>query len=392
MCEIKRQLAIVKLRGKYISAVLEGNALDHVIVDEGEDNSPRIGDIYMGKVSRVVTNINAAFVEIRKGMMCYLALKESSGKGLKQGQEIPVQLTKAAVKTKQAVVSQKLEFAGKYAVVTSRNLSKSISGKIRGDAVRSHLKELLGEVEDIPFGIILRTSCEAAADAEILAECRKLARQAEEVLEAAGTRSPFSCIYRADSELVRFMRGRKGEPFDRIITDERAIYELLTGQEEFAGENIVWYEDPSYPLCKLLGIEAKLEKALAKHVWLKSGASLVIEPTEALTVIDVNTEKAVMGKRNSETTFFKVNMEAAREAARQIRVRGLSGIILIDFIDMKEKEHVEELLRELDLEFRKDDVRTTIVDITKLGLVEITRMKLRRPLMDVLKNQGDGKK
>ena len=145
-----------------------------------------------------------------------------------------------------------------------------------------------------------------------------------------------------------------------------------------------WYQDASYPLDKLLGIQSKLAKALQKRVWLKSGGNLVIEPTEALTVIDVNTGKAVEGKRNKETTFFKLNCEAAVEAARQIRVRNLSGIILIDFIDMKKKQHQDELMSLLREELAKDKIRTALVDITKLGLVEITRMKKNKSLYETL--------
>ena len=185
-------------------------------------------------------------------------------------------------------------------------------------------------------------------------------------------------------EVVKYIRSRKSGAFDRIITDEREIYEKLRNESTCPDETVVFYEDHSYPLDKLLGISAKLEKAGKKHVWLKSGGSLVIEPTEALTVIDVNTEKAIGGKRNSETTFFRINVEAAKEAARQIRIRNLSGIILIDFIDMKEREHEEALLSELRREFEKDPVRTAVVDMTKLGLVEITRMKVRKPLHEML--------
>lgn len=158
------------------------------------------------------------------------------------------------------------------------------------------------------------------------------------------------------------------------------VFRRLESYPGLEPEQLQFYEDPSYSLDKLLGISSKLAKAQKKHVWLKSGGSLVIEPTEALTVIDVNTQKAVAGRRNSETTFFKVNMEAAREAARQIRIRNISGIILIDFIDMKEKSKIKALLQELENAFLNDQVKTTVVDITRLGLVEITRMKVRKPL------------
>lgn len=380
----KRQAAVIEKNGKYITAVLQDHVLDDVIVEEIKEDALRTGDIYVGKVKNVIPNINAAFIEVQKSVMCYLPFPESERKKIVQGQEFPVQVKKAAVKTKQAVVSRKLEFAGKYVVVTTENHSKSISSRIMEKNVREHLQTLLEQFKDYRLGMIFRTSCEAAPDKEILAESRQMVKQASELLEKAEHRTCFSRLYRSPDEFIKFLQNTEVGEFDRIITDQKEVYDTLKAAAGLEGENIVLYEDTSYPLDKLLGIGSKLEKALAKHVWLKSGGSLVIEPTEALTVIDVNTEKAITGKRNSETTFFKLNMEAAREAARQIRVRNLSGIILIDFIDMKKKEHEKQLLLELEKEFRKDKVRTSVIDITRLGLVEITRMKVRKPLRECL--------
>lgn len=379
---LKKQAAIIRKDDLYVCAVLEGQNLDDVIVDEVGDDSLKTGEIYLCKVSHVVKNINAAFVEVKKDIMCYLSLKEPGVKEEKicAGMEFPVQVKKAAVKSKQAVVSRKLEFSGKYAVVTTHNLTKNISTKIKSPKRRAELEEVLGELKEEAFGIILRTNCEEAGREEILAECRQLLSEAASVAETAKTRVCFSRLYDSPMEFVKFLRDHKAGTLERIITDDDECFQMLSESAYFSGENIIYYEDSSYPLDKLLGINSKLQKAGAKHVWLKSGGSLVIEPTEALTVIDVNTEKAIAGKRSSETTFFKINTEAAREAARQIRIRNLSGIILIDFIDMKDKEHINALLDELENEFQKDSVRTTVVDITKLGLVEITRMKTRKPL------------
>lgn len=244
--------------------------------------------------------------------------------------------------------------------------------------------ELLVPFRESPYGIILRTSCRDAAEEQIHAECESLLQKAEETVRVSRSRTRFTKVYRSDREVIKFLRDLDQGTFDRIITDDRPMYELLAGDPVCEDENIVFYEDESYPLDKLLSIGVQLEHAMKRHVWLKSGGSLVIEPTEALTVIDVNTEKAIEGKRSSEATFFKINMEAAKEAARQIRIRNISGIILIDFIDMKNREHVQELMRELRNEFQKDTVRTTVVDMTKLGLVEITRMKIRTPLWESL--------
>lgn len=384
MKEINRQLAVIRRGAYYISAVLEGNTLDNVILEEADEQALRVGDIYVGRVDHVVKNIQAAFVEVQKHKMCYLPLKECVPQKVTAGQEFAVQVKKAAVKAKQAVVTRNLEFAGKYAVVTVLNRAKAISANIKEETVRARLRRLLAEYEDAPFGIILRTNCQEAEEEQIREECEALLRQAETIVERSKSRVRFTKVYRSEMEVVKYIRSRKSGAFDRIITDEREIYEKLRNESTCPDETVVFYEDHSYPLDKLLGISAKLEKAGKKHVWLKSGGSLVIEPTEALTVIDVNTEKAIGGKRNSETTFFRINVEAAKEAARQIRIRNLSGIILIDFIGMKEREHEEALLSELRREFEKDPVRTAVVDMTKLGLVEITRMKVRKPLHEML--------
>ena len=385
-----RQMAIIRQNHCYISTIFEDQVLDDVVVDEIEDTTLRTGDIYIGRVSHIVKNINAAFVEVQKGIMCYLPLAEDRGRSgadrmrIVQGMEIPVQIRKAAVRSKQAVASCKLEFTGKYAVVTTKIRSRSISGKIHSETERGRLAELLEvlkeELKEAGLGIILRTNCEETEDESILNECRYLISEAKNTLERAASRTCFTRLYSSPFEFSKVIRDSAAGTFERIITDEPEVYELLKQNPHFAGENLVLYEDADYSLDKLLGINSKLKKALEKHVWLKSGGSLVIERTEALTVIDVNTEKAIAGKRNRETTFFKINQEAAREAARQIRIRNLSGIILIDFIDMEEEEHVRTILQELENEFRKDSVKTTVVDITKLGLVEITRMKLRKPL------------
>ncbi len=384
MDERKRQMAVIRQGDQYICAVLDGNALDDVIVEGADERALRIGDIYVGRVDHVVKNIQAAFVEVQRQIMCYLPLRECGSEKAVAGQEFAVQVKKAAVKAKQAVVTQNLEFSGTYAVVTVLNRAKTISTKIKEESVRRRLLQLLAAYEDAPFGIILRTGCQKAGEEQIRAECERLLYEAEMVVNRSKSRTRFTTLYRADMELIKYVRDGKREAFDRIITDEREIYEMLKKEPACSGEEIVFYDDDQYPLDKLLGIHAKLEKAKKKHVWLKSGGSLVIEPTEALTVIDVNTQKAIEGKRNRETTFFRVNVEAAREAARQLRVRNLSGIILIDFIDMKERAHEEAVLQELRKEFEKDPVRTTVVDMTKLGLVEITRMKVRKPLHESL--------
>lgn len=229
--------------------------------------------------------------------------------------------------------------------------------------------------------MILRTSAKTASEEEIRKECTGLLKQMHELMDYSEYKTRFSCLYREASFYLKYIRSLELSNYERIVTDLQSVYEEL---HPIYGDKVELYSDDSYSLDKLLGISTKLLKANEKKVWLKSGGNLVIEPTEALTVIDVNTGKAVDGRRNKETTFYKINCEAAIEAARQIRMRNLSGIIVIDFIDMKEQEHVEELMQLLRMKLSEDKVKTVLVDITKLGLVEITRMKKNPPLREVL--------
>ena len=182
---------------------------------------------------------------------------------------------------------------------------------------------------------------------------------------------------------LTFIRNIPIERRVSILTDNPGVYKVLS--EEYP--EVILYQDTSYSLDHLYSLSSTIEKALSKKVWLKSGGTLIIEPTEALTVIDVNTGKAIQGKRNKETTFYKVNLEAAREAARQIRLRNLSGMILIDFIDMEEEEHIKSLIYNFKKELEQDPTQCTFIDITKLGLVELTRRKTHLSLPECLKQE-----
>lgn len=389
------RLIVTQLNDRVCTAAVSGSRITQLMM-EPEDSSSLLNNIYIGKVQKVVGNINAAFVDIGGGRTGYYSLDEnkehlfvspSTGK-LKAGDEIVVQVSRDAVKTKAPVLTGKLAFTGRYCVLTAGKTGVGFSNKI-GDnkykaRVRSMLNEALAEDGD-RFGIIVRTNGAGAADEVLLQEYRQLKDMYLKLSKEASCRTCYSCIYRALPGYIAAIRDSYSGTLDGIVTDIPAYYEELKDYlEEYQAEDadkLTLYEDKLLPLSKLYSLDSALEHALNKHVWLKSGGYLVIEPTEAMVVIDVNTGK-YSGKKKMQDTICRINMEAADEIGRQLRLRNLSGIILIDFIDMEREEDREMLMRHLGDVVSKDPVKTTVVDMTRLNLVEVTRKKVRKPLYE----------
>ena len=198
-------------------------------------------------------------------------------------------------------------------------------------------------------------------------------------------RTCFSKIYSMKKNYLKYVHANNVEDL-RIITDLKDVYDQLIHEPNTYKKNVTFelYTDMQYPLIKLKSLETQIERAVSKNVWLRSGASLVIEPTEALTSIDVNTSKTEIRKKNEET-FLQINIEAAYEVCRQIRLRNLSGIIIIDFINMDDKKNEQKLMQELKKAAKEDPVQTNIIDMTSLGLVEVTRKRTYRPFFEQLK-------
>ena len=389
------RLIVTQLNDRVCTAAVSGSRITQLMM-EPEDSSSLLNNIYIGKVQKVVGNINAAFVDIGGGRTGYYSLDEnkehlfvspSTGK-LKAGDEIVVQVSRDAVKTKAPVLTGKLAFTGRYCVLTAGKTGVGFSNKI-GDnkykaRVRSMLNEALAEDGD-RFGIIVRTNGAGAADEVLLQEYRQLKDMYLKLSKEASCRTCYSCIYRALPGYIAAIRDSYSGTLDGIVTDIPAYYEELKDYlEEYQAEDadkLTLYVDKLLPLSKLYSLDSALEHALNKHVWLKSGGYLVIEPTEAMVVIDVNTGK-YSGKKKMQDTICRINMEAADEIGRQLRLRNLSGIILIDFIDMEREEDREMLMRHLGDVVSKDPVKTTVVDMTRLNLVEVTRKKVRKPLYE----------
>lgn len=353
-----------------------------------------LGNVYRARVSNLSPNINAAFVDIKKGESCYLSMDDYHGEKLKVGDLVTVQVVRDKIKTKRYAVTTDISLQGDYAV-TTLFATVGVSSKITDSARKKELKTLMqnlliaeqdaqfylaegnvAEIERIKkltLGGIIRTQAEHAEDAAITREIEGQARLLYSIMKKSEYATQYTCLYHTEVEYIKDIRRMHALQDVEIVTDIPEVTEAIP--------KIPLYTD-EYTLTLRYSLASLLEKTLSKRAYLKSGAYLVIEPTEAMTVIDVNSGKSIKGK-NAEEQFLKINIEAAKEIARQLRLRNISGIVMIDFINMKEESHNHELMKNLAEYVRTDPVRTTVVDMTKLGLVELTRQKGKRALHEV---------
>ncbi|MBO4951573.1 MAG: ribonuclease E/G [Lachnospiraceae bacterium] len=362
------------------------------------EDSSILGNVYRARVSNLSPNINAVFVDIKKGESCYLSMDDYHGEKLKTGDLVTVQVVRDKIKTKRYAVTTDISLQGDYAV-TTLFAPVGVSSKIADNARKKELKSLMrnlliteqdaqlqladknaAEIERIKkltLGGIIRTQAEQAEDTAIEQEIKTQTRQLYSIMKKAEYAPQYTCLYHTEVEYIKDIRRMHALQDVEIITDIPEVVEAVP--------EISLYTD-EYTLTLRYSLAGLLEKTLSKRAYLKSGAYLVIEPTEAMTVIDVNSGKSIKG-RNAEEQFLKINIEAAREIARQLRLRNISGIVMIDFINMKEEEHNRELMKVLSESVHIDPVRTTVVDMTKLGLVELTRQKGKRALHEVFSDK-----
>ncbi len=398
------ELVITEIAEHIVCAWFEGNMLSDVSVCNNRTDY-NIGDIYIGKVKNLVNNINASFIDIGSGELCFLQCRKYESpyviKGgdlkceniLKREEDVLVQITKDSMKTKNQAVTSSLSLPGRYLVLTKKkgiNISKKITDVIR----RKELKKLFLDMDDeANYGFIVRTNAADAPDESILAEKTYLEGLYKDILKKAVSSNVYTRLYKTAPEYVEAVKDSYNGELTRIVTDIPHVYNEINEYARNLGHEfsdaISLYDDESYSLDAMYGLSLKLKKALMRKVWLDCGAYLVIDAAEACVVIDVNSGKAVTKKKDSEETFYKINIEAAKEIMRQLKLRNLSGIIIVDFIDMQDKEHNEMLLAQLKKLAKEDKVKTNVLDITALGLVEMTRMKQRKPLHELLSIKND---
>ncbi|MHB1188059.1 ribonuclease G [Thiobacillus sp.] len=358
-----------------------------------------VSNIYMGRVVRVLPGMQSAFIDIGLERAAFLHVadiwEERHGNEperpieqvLHEGQSLMVQVIKDPIGTKGARLSTQISFAGRYLVYLPQESHIGISQKIEGEEEREQLRQKLHRLmpEDATGGFIVRTMAETAEDTEMQADIDYL-RRLWSSIQARGN-CVVPCILYQDLDLsLRVLRDFVNRDTSRILIDSRETYQRMT---EFAQNytsavlDKLQHYGADRPLFDLHAIEDEIAKALGRRVDLKSGGYLIIDQTEALTTADVNTGGFV-GARNFDDTIFKTNLEAAQAIARQLRLRNLGGIIIIDFIDMDNAEHQEAVLTELKKALARDPTRTTVSGFSALGLVEMTRKRTRESLAHVL--------
>lgn len=356
-----------------------------------------LGNIYVGQVEKLAENIKAAFVRFGNGETGYLPLEEAAGiiytagrKGnapLRAGDEILVQVSREAMKGKLPALTGNLNFTGKYLVLTTGNKKFGLSSKLSGED-RKRLSKWLEEEAAKPekeYGIVVRTNAGDASKEEILRELEYLQKLYESTAVTGRNRTCFSLLYEAEPFYLNAIRDAYNRNVEEIITDIPDVYDKIAAYlDAFSSsqtEQLAFYKDTLLPLYKLHSLESALEEIRREKIWLNSGGFLVIQQTEAFVSIDVNSGKFT-GKKKAEETYRKINLEAAGEIARQLRLRNLSGIILIDFINMENQDHREELFHVLQKHLRKDSVKSKAIDITPLNILEMTRKKVSRPIIE----------
>lgn len=380
-------------------AVVENGVVQEIFI-ERSNHRGLVGNIYKGKVVRVLPGMQAAFVDIGLERAAFIHAGEVGsgdanapiGQLLHEGQSLVVQVTKDPIGTKGARLTTQLAIPSRYLVYMPAEEHVGVSQRIDDEQERERLKQLVqqcmeGEgLSSSDAGFIVRTAAEGVGADEILADTRYLRRLWRKLEERIRDNKAPSVVYDELPLSLRTLRDYARPEVHKIFIDSRETFQkieqFVTQYVPEVADRIEYYPGPR-PLFELYSVEDEIQRALERKVPLKSGGYLVIDQTEAMTTIDVNTGGFV-GRRNLEETIFKTNLEAATAIGRQLRLRNLGGIIILDFIDMVEAEHQRQVLRMLEKVLEKDHAKTKISGVSELGLVEMTRKRTRESLEQML--------
>lgn len=396
----------VRDNGHVHTALLEGRALiEHSVSGAGDPDTSIDGNIYLGRVQNVLPGMEAAFVDIAtpKNGVIYtrdVAWDRNEFEGqtpkieglLKNGQNVIVQVTKNPIGAKGARLTQEVSLSGRFVVMVPNSSDTYGISKRLPDNERKRLRRILDELRPPDAGLIVRTAAEGASADELERDIQRLRQQWEQISELAKRSNSPRLLYQEPTLVLRLLREEFTKEYRGVVVDNRELYEEVKTYIEAVtpelSERIEYYDEEAEGISVFehWHVQEQLLKALDRKVWLPSGGSLIVERTEALTVIDVNTGKNV-GKSNLEETVYRNNLEAAAEVARQLRLRDIGGIIVIDFIDMEIRANrirVTEALREA---LARDKTRTEVFEISDLGLVEMTRKRVSEGLIESM-SQG----
>lgn len=372
-----REIYIRKGEGMDIAVMEDDRLVEYLPADE--DASAEA--IYLGKVERIVPGMKAAFIQIGQEKCGFLPLEERSARDLTKlqtGMSVLVQVRKEAQGVKGAFLSRDINFCGEYVIFAPMNRMIAVSSRITRERDRKALKELGKAISGEEFGLIMRNASLNVPEEAIRTEVDELRARWERIRREAPTAHVPSILHMPRTTLDLVLADYHPRGIDRICTNDAVLAAKLDklAPVQLMGDN----------LFDVARISTQVQKALDRRVWLESGGNLIFDPCEAMTVIDVNTAKFT-GKKELEDTVLQTNLEACEEIARQVRLRNLSGIIIIDMIDMISREHHQAVLKALNQAFAADRVKTVVHGFTSLGLVEMTRRRSRPPLREVYKKE-----
>ena len=417
------KILIVRNRGILYCILVRDGRICNVVREEKEEFP--LGTVVLGKVLNVAKQFQGAFfaLEDKKGggrtgflqmkeNACYRPTNRAADGRLLSGDEMPVQIVRQAKGNKPPQLSAEYSLAGQFAVVKKGSGRVSYSGKLDAEE-KEQLREKLEawkktalaapsvsenfpEEASVPektgnsafpekWDITFRTNAPFVDPSTWQREIIDLIGQLKHIEQTSRTRAPYSRLYEPETFYLDFIKDQDLSVIGEIVTDEKAVYEALKDHVYTAAVPLRFYEDDHISLAGVYALDTRLRELLSPKVNMKSGAYLMIEQTEALVAIDVNSGKAEK-KTESEEFYFRINLEAAKEVCHQLCARNLSGMILVDFINMKDRHHIEALVEALREETAKDRVTTRFIDLTRLGLAEITRKKTSRPLRDTLRD------
>jgi ribonuclease G len=385
------------------AVVVDNGVLQEVFIERTESRGI-VGNIYKGKVCRVLPGMQAAFVEIGLSRAAFLHASDISiPKGqtgdlqemevppitslLREGQEILVQVIKDPMGTKGARLTTQLSVSSRYLVYMPETQGIGVSLKIESEVERQRLKDCLSEhIDESQGGYILRTAADGVSNSELIADLEFLHRLWKTLEESKASVKSSEPLYQDLPLALRALRDLVTPDIERIRIDSGTTYrKAVEFAKHFIPESVnkVEHYTGERPLFELFNVEEEIQKALERKVPLKSGGYLIFDQTEAMTTVDVNTGGFV-GYKNLEETIFKTNLEAAHAIARQLKIRNLGGIIILDFIDMEEEEHRDQVLKTLEKAMSTDRARHNICGVSELGLVEMTRKRTRESLEHIL--------